>query len=179
MRYIFLFLMCFGLMSPAKALSDAELRGHFDRLGVEVISTGDPIQVRPQMCYQKRAVEIYDLIKTLVYITSVFFLLLMVVRIFLGHNVKLPQTILFLGLALGLIQVFPAILFQLTETDFRKETCPIIEYKHGMIQKEFQNNQKLKDALEKRKAAENLEKQKPTAESLWQRQRAVQNAEPN
>ncbi|MHA1574870.1 MAG: hypothetical protein ACTSXL_01845, partial [Alphaproteobacteria bacterium] len=172
-----LFLMFFSTPIFAQ-ISDAVLQSHIERVGMNVISMGDPIQVQEKTCYQKRMIEIYDLIKQLIYITAVFFILIMGVRIFLGDKIKPIQTVLFIGLALGFIEIFPNLLFMFTEKDFRDEECPVIELNREMIQKQFSFNEKLKEAVKNRQKVEELEKAKETVENIWRRTR-TQNANSN
>ncbi len=159
-------------------ISDSALQTHIESVGMDVISMGDPIQAQEKTCYQKRAIEIYDLIKQLIYITAVFFILIMAVRLFLGDKIKPIQTVLFIGLALGFIEIFPNLLFLFTEKDFRNEECPIIVLNRKMIQKQFAFNEKLKKAVKNRKRIEKLEEEKESAERSWQRTRN-QNVNPN
>ncbi len=171
-KFLLLFILFFSTMPIYAQISDSEIRKHIERIGLDVISMGSKIQVKQKMCYQKRAVEIYDLIKLLIYITAVFFILVMAFRLFMGEETKPIKTVLFIGLALGLIEIFPNMLFVFSGTDFRDSKCPVIELDRDILSREFQTNEKLKSAIKQRKKIEEFEKQKPTVESIWQRNKS-------
>lgn len=169
MKYILFFLTLMVWTPSVHAISDSDIQKHFERLDLEVVSMGPTIELRPKMCYQKRAVEIYDLIRQLFILMAVFFLIYMAIRLFWGQETKWGKNIFFIATALGGIEVFPDILFLLTDRDFRTETCSVVTVDKASLIKEFDSNEKIKEAMKKYDAWSKIEEKKPTAESLWLR----------
>lgn len=169
MKYMLFFLTLLVWTPPTRAISDSDIQKHFERLDLEVVSMGPTIELRPKMCYQKRAVEIYDLIRQLFILTAVFFLMYMAIRLFWGQKMNWAKNIFFIATALGGIEVFPDILFLLTDRDFRTETCSSIAVDKATLIREFDSNEKIKEAMKKHDAWSKIEEKKPTAESLWLR----------
>ncbi|MBN2676234.1 MAG: hypothetical protein JXR30_03205 [Alphaproteobacteria bacterium] len=131
------------------------------------------IEVRPNMCYEKRAIEIYGLIQQLTYIISGFFILMVGYRFLTGKEQTPFRTVLFLVFGLGMFTAFPHIMALFTGYDFREIKCESYIINPEDLRNEVKRNEKLLEVIKNKEPIE-LDLKRERIETIWQRERALQ-----